>query len=52
MRLIDMKRSGALSNDYYKKIRSLGHPAELNVPDAELRKMLGVEDLTGGEIDG
>lgn len=49
MRLIDMKRSGALSNEYYKKIRSLGHPAELNVPEVELQKMLGVEDLTGGD---
>ncbi len=49
MRLIDMMRSGKLSGDYYKKIRSLGHPAELNVPEVELQKMLGVEDLTGGD---
>lgn len=48
MRLIDLKRSGILSAEYYKKLRSLGHQDNLNVSEAELKKMLGTEDLTGG----
>jgi hypothetical protein len=48
MRLIDLRRQGILSVEFYKKLRRQGHPDNLNITETELRKMLGTEDLTGG----
>lgn len=51
MRLIDMKRRGLLSNEYYIKLRELGHSDNLSVSVSELMKMLGVDDLTGATLE-
>lgn len=48
-RLIDMKRSGRLSPDLYKKMRAAGHQDNTNVSEEELRKTLGVYDISRGE---
>jgi len=45
MRLIDMRRTRRLAESYYRIIRGKGYSDELNITEAELRKMLGVVDL-------
>jgi hypothetical protein len=52
MRLIDWKRTGELTSEYYKKLRRLGYSDDLNIERAELEKKLGTKNLSGDEIDG
>lgn len=40
-----MRRTRRLAESYYRIIRGKGYSDELNITEAELRKMLGVVDL-------
>ncbi len=49
MRLIDMKRTGLISNAYYRLLRGKGYSDNLNIPIEEIKKMFGTDDLTGSD---